>query len=127
MVLFKNGMIDAFGTGFDRAFKLCAKNDVEYEYQNDEYGFTFVFKRKADDRINDKINDKIKRTPGGKLTDVDEQIIKLIKKNAYYTIAEIADEIGKSTPTVHRHIDKLSNLGYIERIGSRKSGYWEIK
>lgn len=126
-VLFKNGMIDAFGTGFDRAFKLCAKNDVEYEYQNDEYGFTFVFKRKADDRINDKINDKIKRTPGGKLTDVDEQIIKLIKKNAYYTIAEIADEIGKSTPTVHRHIDKLSNLGYIERIGSRKSGYWEIK
>ena len=56
-VLFKNGLIDAFGTGFDRTFKVCAENGVDYEYKNDEFGFTFIFKR--NDKINDKINDNI--------------------------------------------------------------------
>lgn len=122
-VLFKNGMIDAFGTGFDRAFKLCAQKSVDYEYQNDEYGFSFIFKRTNSDKINDKIND----IDTVKLTDVDNQIIKVLKKNAYSTIAEIAEIIGKSTPTVHRHIDGLVSMGVIERVGSRKSGYWELK
>lgn len=130
-VLFKNGMIDAFGTGFDRAFKLCAQKSVDYKYQNDEYGFTFIFKRTDSDKINDKINDKISDmindTDTVKLTDVDNQIIKALKKNAYSTIVEIAETIGKSTPTVHRHIDKLVSMGIIERVGSRKSGCWEIK
>ena len=126
-VLFKNGMIDAFGTGFDRAFKLCAQKSVDYEYQNDEYGFTFMFKRTVNDKINDKISDKINYTDTVKLTDVDNQIIIVLKKNAYSTIPEIAKTIGKSAPTVHRHIDKLVSMGIIERVGSRKSGYWEIK
>ncbi len=120
-------MIDAFGTGFDRAFKLCAQKSVDYEYQNDEYGFTFIFKRTDSDKINDKINDIINDVVTVKLTDVDNQIINELKKNSYSTIAEIAKKIGKSTPTVHRHIDKLVSMGIIERVGSRKSGYWEIK
>lgn len=42
-VLYKCGYIDAFGTGFDRAFDLCNKNNIGYEYRNDEFGFTFKF------------------------------------------------------------------------------------
>ena len=57
----------------------------------------------------------------------DGQILALITKNAYITVAEIAASIEKSTATVHRHIAKLINMGIIERIGSRKSGYWGIK
>lgn len=125
-VLFKNGMIDAFGTGFDRVFGLCAKRSLDYAYQNDEYGFTFIFKRNVNDKINDRKNDKIKRAPNEKLTKIDDQIITLIKKDPYSTITEIATEIGKSVPTVHRHIDKLATMGVVERIGSRKSGYWEV-
>lgn len=119
--------LDAFGTGFDRVFKLCALSGVDYEFRNDEYGFTFIFKRTESDKINDKISDKKKMTSNVKLVDVDDQIIKILKENAYSTIAEIADAIGKSAPTVHRHIDKLVSLGMIERVGSRKSGYWEVK
>lgn len=44
-VLYKCGYIDAFGTGFDRTFTLCIKNNVDYEYKNDEFGFTFTFLR----------------------------------------------------------------------------------
>ena len=42
-VLFKNALIDAFGTGFDRTFKVCAENNVTYDYLNDDFGFTFIF------------------------------------------------------------------------------------
>ena len=56
--LFYYGYIDAFGTGFDRTFTVCANNGVEYKYNNDELGFTFSFKRKQN-FLNDKINDKI--------------------------------------------------------------------
>ena len=56
--LFYYGYIDAFGTGFDRTFTVCANNGVEYKYNNDELGFTFSFKRKQN-FLNDKINDLI--------------------------------------------------------------------
>lgn len=64
--------------------------ELFYPDQNDEYGFTFIFKRtnsdKINDKISDKINDKINVTDTVKLTDVDNQIIKVLKKNAYSTI-----------------------------------------
>lgn len=121
-VLFKNGMIDAFGTGFDRTFKVCAQNGTEYEYQNDEFGFTFIFKR--NDRIekNEKINDK----KNDKISKLDSELIQLISKNAYVTIPELADLIGKSEATIHRHLNVLVEKNFVERVGSRKSGYWKV-
>ncbi len=38
------GYIDVFETGFDRTFTLCPQNNVDYEYKNDEFGFTFILK-----------------------------------------------------------------------------------
>lgn len=120
-VLYKYGFIDAFGTGFDRTFTLCAQNDVDYKYMEDEFGFTFIFERKPDyldDKINDKINDK-----KGSL---DRKIISLLKSNKFLTIPEIADMTNKSAPTIHRHLDLLISKKLIRRTGSRKSGIWEV-
>ena len=58
-VLYKCDYIDAFGTGFDRTFALCIRQNVEYEYKNDEFSFLFTFIRNPN-FLNDKINDKIK-------------------------------------------------------------------
>ena len=90
---------------------------MEYNYQNDDFGFTFIFQRKAD-LYNDKINDKI--------NSLDKKIIELIRINKYITIVELTEKTGKSQPTIYRHIVQLSKLGLINRIGSRKTGYWEI-
>ena len=122
MVLFKNGMIDAFGTGFDRTFRACAENATEYEYSNDEFGFTFIFKRDdnfkrlkgKDDKINARINA------------VDRQITDALKDTPYITVSEIALKIGKSEATVNRHLKGLIERKTIERVGSRKSGYWKL-
>ena len=115
--LYKCGYIDAFGTGFDRTFTLCIKNNVEYEYKNDEFGFTFTFLRNPN-FLNDKINDKI--------NELDRAIISEIRKNKYITIPELSEKINKSEPTIYRHIDSLVKKGLLKRVASRKSGYWEI-
>lgn len=138
-VLFKNGMIDAFGTGFDRTFRLCAESRVDYEYFSDEYGFTFLFKRKNYDKINeknDKINDcgdkidsnndRIKSLNTTKTTTLDDKILQIISEDGGITIPKIAERVQKSEATVYRHIEKLIFDGKIERVGSRKNGSWKV-
>lgn len=123
--LYKYGFIDAFGTGFDRTFSLCAKAGVEYKYREDEFGFTFIFERNPmflSDKINDKKNDKI--TP--KTTTLDHRIVEAVKGNKYITIPELAALTGKSEATIHRHLDVLVKSGKIARVGSRKTGFWDI-
>ena len=120
-VLYNYGYIDSFGTGFDRTFSLCANDNIEYKYNNDEFGFTFVFKRNIDflkDKINDKINDKIEK--------LDQLIMDAIVDNKYITIPELSILIKKSEATIHRHLDKLCDNSLIRRVGSRKNGYWEV-
>ena len=117
-VLFKYGLIDSFGTGFDRTFTLCAQNNIEYKYINDEFGFTFIFMRNKN-FLNDKINDKI--------NELDEFILKIISDNKYSTIPDIASKTGKSEITIYRHIESMVKNNNLERIGSRKNGYWNVK
>lgn len=69
-------------------------------------------------RQNEKINDKI--------DPIDRSIMKIILENKYITIPELASLIKKSEPTIHRHLDHLSELNMIRRVGSRKTGYWEV-
>ena len=119
-VLFKNGYIDAFGTGFDRTFKECADYGVNYTYHNDEFGFSFVFNRKKSSDKQPEIN------RNEDVSELDRQIIDAVTDNSYVTISELSLMFGKSEPTIYRHINYLVSIGMIQRIGSRKNGYWKI-
>ena len=68
--------------------------------------------------LNDKINDKI--------NDLDKTILGEIRKNKYITIPELSKKIGKSEPTIYRHIEGLMKKDILTRMESRKTGYWEI-
>jgi ATP-dependent DNA helicase RecG len=54
------------------------------------------------------------------------KIIKLIKLNAYITKDELRFELKKADGTIKEHLSKLKNDGIIKRIGSTKSGKWEV-
>lgn len=55
-----------------------------------------------------------------------DKILKLIKKNKKITVLQIATILGVTDKTVKRDITKLKNENKIVRVGSSKSGYWEI-
>ncbi len=49
--------------------------------------------------------------------------LKTEPKADYATLATILDV---SPATVKRNIQKLKNIGALKRIGSKKTGYWEV-
>ena len=67
------------------------------------------------DPVNDLVNDSVKRS-----------ILQHLKQNPKANYSELADKTGYSTATIKRHIQELKKMGKIERIGSDKTGYWEI-
>ena len=60
------------------------------------------------------------------LNDIQNRIIELIANNNKITQNEIANIIGINVRTVKRHFKILTDNSIIERIGSDKTGYWQI-
>jgi ATP-dependent DNA helicase RecG len=55
-----------------------------------------------------------------------KKILKLISRKPCISKREIAEKISISTTAVDKNIAMLKKRGLIKRIGSAKSGYWEI-
>ena len=71
---------------------------------------------------NDWINDTINDTKENR----EQNILNIIMRNKYSTRESLSAELGVSTATVGRELQKLQKIGLIKRIGSNKNGYWEI-
>jgi len=56
----------------------------------------------------------------------EKQIIELIQQNPKITLSKIASICNVSEKTIQRDIAKLKKSAKIKRVGSFKSGYWEI-
>lgn len=55
-----------------------------------------------------------------------DDIIKIISENRDITSIQIAELLKVSDKTIKRDIAKLKEQGRLKRVGSLKSGYWEI-
>ena len=54
------------------------------------------------------------------------QVLNCIQDNNAATTKGIGEAIGKSRAIVARALSELKVKGYIERVGSDKSGYWKV-
>ena len=59
------------------------------------------------------------------LTETQKTILILMSDNPYITQDEIAEIIGTAKNTIWRNIQQLNDK-YIRRVGSKKTGFWEI-
>ena len=50
----------------------------------------------------------------------------LLRENAYVTRNELSVKLNISPETVKKHLAKLRELGYIERVGTKKDGSWKV-
>ena len=67
-----------------------------------------------DDPINDPISDE------------SLLLLKALQTTPSATYTELAVRLNISTATVKRHISQLKTLGRLQRVGSRKTGYWNV-
>lgn len=83
--------------------------EVSYKQQKTE-SKTIVI----DDPVNDPVNDRMNR------------VLQILEQNKFITREQLADTSNVSVETIKRDLRKLRDQGKVKRIGSDKTGYWEV-
>lgn len=55
-----------------------------------------------------------------------KKTFELLKEKPQMTRKELAETLKINTSAIQKHIQKLKQLGIIERVGSDKKGFWRI-
>ncbi len=126
------GDIEKYGTGFLRIRQWLGKYP-EISYDIREIGDFFsveIRQEVSDDLRNDlKTDGKDLRnvlTAHYDLTDNQLKIVLTVMENKYITQQQLSQHIGISPKNIRNNMDKLKNIGMLQRIGPQKGGYWEI-
>jgi Predicted transcriptional regulator containing an HTH domain and an uncharacterized domain shared with the mammalian protein Schlafen len=123
--LYYNKTIDAFGTGFERVFRLCGEEKVQYH--NTDFGFTFGFMRETVPMMAPRPGYYMRETAAYGAEADDRLILELLRLHGGWTKEMLAQQTGKSAATISRIIKRLKESGRLERRGSNKKGYWVVK
>ena len=81
--------------------------------------------RESDDTVNDTVNDTVK-ADSKPLSKTEQTILKAISLHPDYSYEKLAAHCKLSRPTIARSVKTLQNNNFIRRIGSDKTGRWEI-
>ena len=104
-------LVEHLGSGLNRI--LTAYGKESFEVRNN-FMRNIFYKNITKIQDNEGINDPVNK------------ILELLYKNNTLSYDDLALALNKSKATVKRKIQKLKLAGLIKRIGSDKSGYWEI-
>jgi len=103
--------------------------------ENSMYRFIDVASETKDDNLyvcetrpyikNDPVSGfRVKNDP---VNDLEKRFLRFVQTDPNATYGRLADGLGKSPATVKRLIRKLKDNGVIIRVGSDKSGRWEVR
>ena len=105
------------GRGVPKIIELYSK-DV-FEFRENSISVNIPFRR-----INHAKN-KVKGIES--LNDRRKKILEELRNNPNLTIVQLSEIIGVGVTATENNIKFLRENGYIERIGSKKGGYWKVK
>ena len=117
-VFFRAGEIEAWGRGIERINKACKADGCplpELKYDGNGFWIVFQFKKENNEKSREKGREKSR-----------EKIIQLLTERPTMTTTELSEKLGITNKSVEKHIKRLKDDGILRRIGSRRSGYWEI-
>lgn len=120
--LYLTNDIEKYGSGFNRIREaISVYPTMQFAYKEASNAFVAELsytQQKTSLKAVQDINDTLNK--------VQIQIIALIKEKLYITSEELATSLGVSLSTVKRHLSYLQNGQKIVRIGSRKTGRWQV-
>jgi len=80
---------------------------------------------KVGNKVDDKVGN-IQERQKSDLTQRRKDILSEMRNNPNITTRELHTELGISETAIAKNIAYLREKGYVERVGSRKSGYWKV-
>ena len=121
--------VERMGTGIKRMRDVMKTSDLPYPKIKSDSFFTITFCRqkyslKNEDTI--KVTERVTVKVTERVTENQRIIISKMKKNAYITVKELSDIVGISERKIKENIKKLKQKKAVRRIGSAKSGHWQI-
>mgnify|MGYP006278657373 CR=1 FL=1 len=110
------GRSEELGKGLKNVFKYSKaySGSDEILFQEDDVFTTKVPLRKSNATVNATVNERQKG------------ILKKANEDRNITISQLAEKLNVSRDTILRDIKKLKILKIIKRVGSDKTGYWEV-
>jgi ATP-dependent DNA helicase RecG len=124
---FRAGLVEAWGRGIEKVIQECIEHGCQepiFDYR--ESGLMVEFKTcaaKSEGNVRPEMRPEMRPE---KLSQTEQQIVKILKANPSATTRQIADQMGVFKSTITRNIEKLKNRGVVGRIGSTKQGIWRI-
>lgn len=90
-------------------------------------GNVFKTKISLNGTVNGTVNDTVNGTVnvGVKLSATEQAVLDCIRENNLINVAEIVDCTEKGRSTIMRAIKSLKEKGFIQRVGSDKTGSWK--
>jgi ATP-dependent DNA helicase RecG len=77
---------------------------------------------KVGDKVGNKVGDKV----GDRLSINQEKILELSQKDPLVSAKKLSIEIGISQRKTEENIRKLKQMERIKRVGSGRTGHWEL-
>ena len=135
---FKAGFIESWGRGFEKIKKECELYNTpipEIEIKtsgvmvkcNASPIYMDLLEEMRGKNVQINVHKNVQINDYEKLTKIEKEILEIIIENPEITQVNIANRLGTVPKTVQRGIATLKTKGIIERVGSNKKGYWEIK
>lgn len=121
-------IIESWGTGIKRMFSSCKEYGIR-EPELLEIGDSFRVNLYRPS-YNDIHQSSPKSSLKSSLKDVNQtqqKIIEMILLNPKMTQTAMAEELGITSRAVKKSIKELNEKGILQRVGSARSGYWEVK
>jgi len=115
--------VERMGTGIQDIIKKCKDYGLPEPEFKMQAGFVAIIYRKKGIALS-KIGG---RKDLEKLSFRAKKILHLIRKKPGITQPELSKLVGINEKNIRVNINKLKLKGLLKRIGSSKSGYWEVK
>ncbi len=116
------GIVEHSGHGVPVVVREYGEN--AYTFSQNMITVTIPFnkpKKIKNEPVNEPINEPVKLTKSA------TKVFQFIQGHSDSTIDDIATAVSVSRETVKRALKALKEKGYIVRVGSDKTGHWEIK
>ena len=82
--------------------------------------------KEEDDTVNDTVNDTVKQNGIHSLSKTELAVLNAIESSPTASYEQLAELCHLSRPTIARTIKTLQTIGRIRRIGSDKTGNWDV-
>jgi len=110
-------MVEHLGSGMNRILTY---------YKKDNFILQDIFLRVVFFSNRDKINEPLSKPLNEPLSEPLKRLLLIVKENPYSTKEQLVDKLNLSRATITRYIKQLKDKNFLERVGSDKSGYWEV-